>query len=60
MYGENALGYKVLCPRCEDAVPVYFRRILDRLETGVEIHCLKCKYLGCKGGTYIGELQKGD
>ena len=60
MYGENELGYQVLCPRCAEAVPVYLRRILDRLETRVEIHCLKCKCHGHKGGTYIGELQKGD
>ena len=60
MYDENELGYKALCPRCADAVPVYLRRILDRFETRVEIHCLKCKYHGHRAGTYIGELQKGD
>lgn len=58
-YGANALNHKVLCTRCADAVPVYLRRILDRSETRVEIHCLKCKYHGHKGGTYIGELKRG-
>jgi len=57
--GEHELDYKVLCPRCAATVPVYLRKILDRFETRVEIHCLKCKCHRNEAGTYIGELQKG-
>jgi len=58
-YGANEPNHEVLCLRCADAVPVYLKRILDRSKMRVEIHFLKCKDQGHKGGTYTGELQRG-
>lgn len=58
-YRQNELDQLMMCPRCVSVGPVYIRRILDRSETKIEIHCLKCRDIGHKGGTYIGELKKG-
>jgi hypothetical protein len=57
-YGPNELDQLMMCPRCVSVGPVYIRRILDRSETKIEIHCLKCRDIGHKGGTYISELQR--
>ena len=57
-YGRNELDRLELCPRCADAVPVFFRTISDRFYKKVEVHCLKCKFYGHKDGTYIKNLRQ--
>jgi hypothetical protein len=55
-YGQNWDKELHLCPRCVDAVPVFYK-IYWRSKTDysdeIEIHCQKCKTLGHKDGTYI-------
>ena len=63
-YGKNDLDELVLCPRCVDAIPVFIQTttVTDRFGTTStqSIHCLKCKTLGHKDGTYIKELEVRD
>jgi hypothetical protein len=51
MYGQNWDKHMHLCPRCVDAVPVFYKFDDDRTE--IEIHCQKCRHYGHKDGTYI-------
>ena len=55
-YGQNWDKELHLCPRCVDAVPVFYKiywRSKTDYSDDIEIHCQKCKTLGHKDGTYI-------
>lgn len=56
----NELDTKMMCPRCNKAVPVFIRIIesWDRFgkDYKKEVHCLPCFFNRHKKGTYIRDF----
>jgi hypothetical protein len=55
-YGQNWDKNMHLCPRCVDAVPVFYKidwRSASDYSDEIEIHCQKCRHYGHKDVTYI-------